>query len=141
MVYPEFESGATLRYFSGPVIKLRVGDVINALGADGNRGVPGVITSLNFGYDESPWELLEGRRVPKNVEVSLGFHALHEYAIGSVKGGNTKDGNLIFGGIDSKSNGPGGVTNVKGGISRFRASFGKEYLNDPAVDANPKTGT
>ena len=141
MVYPEFESGATLRYFSGPVIKMRVGDVINALGADGNRGVPGVITSLNFNYDESPWELLEGRRVPKNIDVSLGFHALHEYAIGSIKGGSEKEGGLIFGGIDATTNGPGGAVNVKNGISRFRATFGKEYLNNPAVDANPKTGT
>jgi hypothetical protein len=140
MVYPQFEPGASLRYFAGPVVKLRIGDVINSVGRDGNRGLPGVISNLSFGYDESPWELLDGRRVPKNVDVSLGFHVLHEYAIGSIRGAGRDEGNLIFGGIDNTNNGLSGEPNARGDVGRFRATFKSDYLNDPKISVNPKDG-
>jgi len=140
MVYPEYEQGASLRYRAGPVVKMRVGDVINAVGRDGNRGLPGVITSLNFSYDESPWELLDGRRLPKNIDVSLGFHVLHEYAVGSMKGTGADAGSSIFGGIDSRNNGAAGEKLARVSVSRFRASFGKDYLNDPKFGTNTNKG-
>lgn len=129
MVYPQYEPGASLRYFAGPVIKLRVGDIINSVGKDGLKGLPGVITSLNFTYDDATWELLPNRKLPKNVDVTIGFHVLHEFAIGTVRGSDSP-----FGGV---MNGGGPVGNEKTSqvsVSRFRASFGNDYLNNPKTN-------
>lgn len=80
MVYPEYD--ANLVYKSGPVVRMRVGDVISAAGVDGNRGLPGIIDSLDFDYSDTLWELKKDFKLPRNIDVSLSFTVLHETPIG-----------------------------------------------------------
>lgn len=80
MVYPEYDSN--LNYRSGPVVRMRIGDVINALGPEGSRGLPGIIESMDYDYTESIWELSDGYRLPRNIKVSLTFNVLHDKPIG-----------------------------------------------------------
>ncbi len=87
MVYPKYDS--SLSYVAGPVIRLRVGDVISSRSS---RGLTGILESLDFDYGGSSWELEEGMKVPKSVKVSLSFVVLHDMPIGIGEGGK-------FGGI------------------------------------------
>jgi hypothetical protein len=137
MVYPQYE-GVSMRYFAGPVVKLRIGDLIDTVGRDGLRGVPGVITSLNFSYEDAVWELLPNRKLPRNVDVSIGFQVLHEFPIGLIKGSNNP-----FGGIEITPNENKSTDNTSVVSSRrFRASFGNDYLNNPDTNAPVRnTGT
>jgi hypothetical protein len=132
MVYPQYQSSI---YRAGPVVRMRVGDLINAVGTEGNRGVPGVITSMDFNYDNSTWELLKDRRVPKEIDVTMNFHVLHEFPIGVVHAlGDTKS-DLFFGGIQPGGAATFGTTNSYVNIDRFRAAFGSDYLNDTRLQA------
>lgn len=137
MVYPEYRQSV---YFAGPVIRMRVGDIINAVGREGNRGVPGVITSLNLNYDQSTWELLNGRRVPREIDVSMGFHVLHEYPIGLVQGVGGKKGDKFFGGIRPGGSETGNTKDSFVNVDRFRAIFGVDYLNDQKLQINSSWG-
>lgn len=92
MVYPEYDSD--LQYYSGPIVRLRVGDVIDGLGPEGGRGLPGIIDSLEFDYGDSVWEIKKNLKVPRNIEVTIGFQVLHDMPIG--RGAEGK-----FGGIGS----------------------------------------
>jgi hypothetical protein len=138
MVYPQFQDSS---YFKGPVVRMRVGDIINAHGREGNRGVPGVITTLNISYDDALWELDADRKMPRNVDVSLGFHVLHEFPIGLVagKGG---DNDTKFGGINRDGTNDVGRQTSYVNVERFRAAFGVDYLNDPNTTAagSPTSG-
>lgn len=80
MVYPEYDGN--LGYRSGPVVRMRVGDAINALGPEGGRGLPGIIESLDFDYTEAMWELKKGYKLPRHVDVSLAFTIIHDVPIG-----------------------------------------------------------
>ena len=132
MVYPQYQASI---YRAGPVVRMRVGDIINAVGTEGNRGVPGVITSLDFNYDNSTWELLKDRRVPNEIDVTLNFHVLHEYPVGVVHGlGDTKS-DLFFGGVQPGGAPTFGQTKSYVNIDRFRAIFGGDYLNDVRLQA------
>ena len=91
MCYPSYGSDALLR--SGPVIRLRIGDVI----ATELGGVPGVIRSLDFNFDGALWELKRGMKVPRSYKVSVGFLALHDAPIGLLNG--------VFGGLSLPSAG------------------------------------
>lgn len=123
MVYPMFDQG--MQYFSGPVVRLRVGDIINAVGKEGNRGVSGVITRLSFDYSQATWELEKDRKMPREVDVSLAFHVLHDSPVGLLRDFK----NFGFGGID-RSRG-----NLKPNISRVHNAFGTpDYLNDPSLE-------
>jgi hypothetical protein len=92
MVYPEYDSD--LQYYSGPIVRLRVGDVINAVGPEGGLGLPGIIDSLDFDYGDSIWELKKDYKVPRNIQVNVTFTVLHDMPIG--RGAEGK-----FGGIGS----------------------------------------
>jgi hypothetical protein len=133
MVYPQYRDNV---YYRGPVVRMRVGDVINAKGKEGNRGLPGVITSLDISYDDTTWELVEDHKLPRYIDISLGFHVLHEYPVGLVRGVGG-DNDTAFGGIYPG----GGPTGNKGdsyvNINRFRDSFGGDYLNDPKMTFQP----
>lgn len=96
MVYPEYDRDLILK--SGPVSRVRVGDVMNALGPEGTRGLPGIIESLNFDYSDSLWELKRDWKVPVGIKVTCGFTVLHDKPIG--RGGLGK-----FGGIGSIKDG------------------------------------
>jgi hypothetical protein len=89
MVYPEYDEN--VRFKSGPVVRLRLGNIIDGAGFNAMRGLPGVITQLDFDYSETIWEVEADWQVPRNINVSLGFQVLHELPIGS-RGG-------AFGGI------------------------------------------
>ena len=80
MVYPEYD--ANVAFKSGPVVRMRVGDVINGLGPEGGRGLPGIIESLDFDYNDALWELKKGYKLPRHVDVSLSFTVLHDVPIG-----------------------------------------------------------
>jgi hypothetical protein len=137
MVYPQYQSSV---YYAGPVIRMRVGDIINAVGKEGNRGVPGVITSLNFNYDQSTWELLNGRRVPREIDVSMGFHVLHEYPIGLYHNLGQNESDLSFGGIRVGGDKQGSSETSYINIDRFRAIFGRDYLNDQRLSGEGGVG-
>jgi hypothetical protein len=116
MCYPEYKGG---QYFAGPVVRLRVGDVISAIGGVTGKGLSGIITSLDINYDEGVWNIEANQKLPRDITVSVGFHVLHDKAIGIV------DGQF------------GGVNGSKANIRSFRAAFGStEYLNEP-VTAGP----
>jgi hypothetical protein len=80
MVYPEYTVDALIK--RGPVVRLRVGDLIKS----GYGGLAGVITSLELDYNEALWELEQGSVVPRKVGVSVGFMALHDGSVGVVNG-------------------------------------------------------
>jgi hypothetical protein len=72
LVYPEIDND--FLYKSGPVCRMRVGDVISSRG----QGLAGYINSLDFDYTDSIWELEKGSKVPRSVPVSLSFTVLHD---------------------------------------------------------------
>lgn len=80
MVYPEYDSN--LVYKSGPVVRMRVGDLVNGFGNKSGRGLPGIIESLDLDYSEALWELKDDFRLPRDVSVSLAFTVIHDVPIG-----------------------------------------------------------
>ncbi len=109
MVYPEYDSN--LAYISGPVVRMRVGDVVNALGPEGARGLPGIIDSVDFDYSDALWELKKGYKLPRHVDVSITFTVLHDVPVG--RGSEGKFGGLGF--IDSEGTFISSVTDRKTG--------------------------
>lgn len=100
LVYPEYTTDMLLK--SGPVCRMRVGDVIKSAG----QGLPGVITSLDFDYTDALWELKKDYKVPRAIVVSLSMTVLHDSAIGikdgifgafKLDGAQVKDGVRGFG--------------------------------------------
>ena len=125
MVYPSY--GADSLMESGPVVRMRVGDIIGTdLG-----GVPGVIRNLGFDFNDAMWELKRGMKVPLVYRVQIDFLVLHDGPVGSVNGvfgvfqlppgGNApdKDTNLAGSPNDSRTEQPQGVTMLPGRFFRF----------------------
>lgn len=77
MCYPTYDRDLLMK--SGPVIRLRVGDLLKTRGG---FGLPGFIENINFEYTDLPWELTRGSKVPQGFKVSLSFAVLHEKPIG-----------------------------------------------------------
>jgi hypothetical protein len=73
MVYPSYNQAGFMN--SGPIIKIRIGDLI--AGAN-NRGLPGYITSLDFSYDDGIWNIEENEKVPRKISVSISYTVLHD---------------------------------------------------------------
>ena len=134
MVYPEY--GRHLTYKSGPVVRLRVGDLFNtSLG-----GLPGKIDSLGFEYSSRTWELERGSKVPMGFTVTMGFTVLHDTPIG--RGNDGK-----FGGLGSI--GPDGIyappkTSIgsgdEGGPEVTDSRLFRNYADVDGYDASTKTG-
>ena len=119
MLYPEYDNN--LSYRSGPVVRMRVGDVMNALGPEGARGLPGIIRNVDFDYTDSLWELKRDYKLPRMIDVSLTFAVLHDVPVGRGLEG-------LFGGlgtVDEK-----GVFSVKSGVVTGTGE------NAPTVDRN-----
>lgn len=76
MVYPEYDSASAMK--SGPVTRLRVGDVIRS----GAVGLPGVIESLSYDYSDQIWELKKDFKVPRSIIVNCSFTVLHDTPMG-----------------------------------------------------------
>jgi hypothetical protein len=100
MVYPLYDEQGFLK--AGPIIKMRVGDLI---ASDTDKGLSGYITSLDLNYDKSIWNIKQNFKVPRNIEVSLGFTALHETNPGIYK--DPKSKKLVFGTATMKKDGSG----------------------------------
>jgi len=83
MVYPLYDDKGFLK--TGPIIRMRIGDLF--CGAE-NKGLPGYITSLDFSYDDTTWNIKKDFKVPRKVIVSLGFTVIHEHNPGLYKDGN-----------------------------------------------------
>ena len=90
MVYPLYDEQGFLK--SGPVIKLRVGDIISA---GSGLGLPGYLTAMDFNYDKAIWNIKKDFKVPRNIEVSLGFTVLHQANPGLYK--DPKLNKIVFG--------------------------------------------
>lgn len=126
MVYPYYDQG--LHFKSGPVIKLRLGDLFSAVGRDGVRGLPGYLTSINLDYGSATWELRDGARLPREIDLNVSMQVLHEYPIGLIGTATAADYAGAFGGIDIN----GGSVDV----SRFRRMFGDgDYINPTTATA------
>lgn len=118
MCYPEYDSNFLMK--SGPVLRMRVGDVISTVGG---KGVAGVIDSLSYDYTESLWELKRNNKVPRSVLVSLSFHALHETPIGRAPNGQ-------FGSIGRvDNNGEYVAENEVNGVSTVSSNYFRNYGN------------
>lgn len=80
MCYPSYGSDSLMK--SGPVVRLRVGDLVaNDLG-----GMPGIIKGLNIDYGDALWELRKGMKVPRSFKVSIDYLVLHDGPVGLLDG-------------------------------------------------------
>jgi len=104
MVYPQY--GSNMLMNAGPVLRMRVGDVISSRD---KMGLPGVIDSLSYDYSDSIWEVDRDHKAPRTIKVAISFHILHDVVIGRGEDGD-------FGGI-GYVNGEGKYTLDNGGIA------------------------
>jgi hypothetical protein len=74
MVYPTYDTKGFME--AGPIVRMRVGDLFAAVN-DGNRGIPGYISSMDFAYDDGIWNVEEDEKVPRKVSVTLSFVVVH----------------------------------------------------------------
>lgn len=80
MCYPTYRNGSIVR---GPIIRMRIGDVIADLQG---LGLPGYIENLELNYTDAIWEtgefdLAQGiqlAKAPMKIEVNMSFQILHE---------------------------------------------------------------
>jgi len=57
-----------------PLTRFRLGELFGSV----NNEMTGFIKSLSYSYpDESPWEIQQGKRVPKYITVDIGFQVIH----------------------------------------------------------------
>jgi hypothetical protein len=108
MVYPLYDDQGFLK--AGPIIKMRVGDLIST---GTGKGLSGYLTSLDLNYDKSVWNIKKDFKVPRNIEVSLGFTALHDTNPGLYNDGT---GDYVFGTAvfeNSKLKGDIETTNIR----------------------------
>ncbi len=125
MCYPTFGADSLIR--SGPVVRMRIGDAVSTeLG-----GVPGVIRSLAFDFNDAMWELKRGMKVPRSFKVSVDFLALHDGPVGIMNGvfgvfrlpasgmSPDKDTNFADGPMDSQDSTPDGASVLPGRFSKF----------------------
>ena len=126
MCYPQYKDN---EYFSGPVIRMRVGDLISSRSTGGkDKGLSGFLTNLTMNYEKSTWEIQKDAKIPREIDVSLGFQVLHDLPIGLVEQSGPGIKYPLFGGISG--------TNIS--TTSFRAPFGdSNYLsNGTAGSAN-----
>ena len=99
-----------------PLLKMRLGDLFGSGGfndtaaaamnaGDVNFEVTGFLKTLSYSYpDTSPWEIQSGRRVPKYVEVEIGYQIIHgevpSLSHGKFGGGHQKTTQQSFYGIN-----------------------------------------
>jgi hypothetical protein len=98
MCFPEYDSGMNM--VAGPVVRVRVGDVVDGLGTDGGRGQVGLITGKDEDFENALWELKRGFKVPRMVKVGLELVVLHDRPVG--RGALGK-----FGGLGTFDTAPG----------------------------------
>ena len=87
MVYPEYD--VDMLYKSGPIARMRIGDLISS---NNPGGLAGTIDQLSIEYSDQIWELAKDSKVPMGYRVSLSFTVLHDVPIG--RGADGKFGGL-----------------------------------------------
>jgi len=75
MVYPAYDTRGFLQ--SGPIIRMRIGDLFASTADGTTKGLPGYISSMDWSYDDGIWNLKEDFKVPRKVTVSLSFIVIH----------------------------------------------------------------
>lgn len=81
--------GETGRPLEPPLCRLLLGDLIKKTTANSSMegspsssdGLTGFIDGLNISYPDSNWEMIDGSKVPKSFDVSIGFKVIHEAAV------------------------------------------------------------
>ena len=76
--YPEYASdmdmGGKAR-MKPPLVKMRIGELF---GNSKNDGLLGFVKSLTYSYpDNSPWETVNGFRVPKHITAAVTYQVIH----------------------------------------------------------------
>lgn len=104
MVYPTYDKNLLMT--AGPVVRLRIGDVVNGNGFLGGKGLPGIIDSLEYDYSDKIWEIKEKFKVPREVDVAVTFTVIHDLPVGVGDEG-------MFGGL-GRINSKGLFTNTTG---------------------------
>ena len=79
LCYPEYREDEKLNSkvrMKAPLTKFRMGELY---GSQKGGSLTGYIKSLNYTYpDNSPWETVKGKRVPKYIEVTIGYQVIHK---------------------------------------------------------------
>lgn len=73
MVYPLYDEKGFMK--SGPIIRMRVGDLI---ASQNKKGLAGYINSIDLSYDKTIWNIETDFKVPRKIQISLQFTVLHD---------------------------------------------------------------
>ena len=80
--YPQYKQDALLNShvrMKPPLLKFRMGELYGSTGKE----ITGFIDSLTYTFDDqSPWETLKGKRVPKHIDVAVTYKVLHSHVPG-----------------------------------------------------------
>jgi hypothetical protein len=90
--------------------------IVRSFEAAGGRGLAGVITNIDFDWNEAQWDMSAiGRRAPTLVTVSINFSPIHDIVPGLDNNGMMRSLNYPVGGIAGPMatdfRDPGGVRN------------------------------
>jgi len=93
MVYPLYDSQGFMK--QGPIIRMRIGDLI---AGEGNKGLPGYITAMDFSYDDGIWNIETDLKAPRKISVTISYTVLHDgnpglyqYESAEINGNGTLD--------------------------------------------------
>ena len=79
LCYPEYQEDPDIRMKSRmkpPLTRFRLGELF---GNEKSQGVLGFIESISYSYpDNSPWEHRMGKRVPKLIDATISYRAIHD---------------------------------------------------------------
>ena len=130
LVYPHYDSLGFMN--SGPIIRMRVGDLFAGGAGEGKtQGLPGYITSMIWSFPDGIWNIKEGFKVPRLINVSLSFTVLHDGNPGTYPyesadiapdGGVEPSGKKTFG-VAKFTPQDNGVNNVKVDLAEARRIF------------------
>ena len=77
MVYPQYKKDKNLgnkNRMRPPYVSLRMGELFG----NSSSNLTGWIRSINYSWPEtSPWEIEEGKRVPKQCDITIGYQVVH----------------------------------------------------------------
>ena len=75
LAYPRYQEDKQQKNrMKPPMCSLRIGELFGNM----NRNLSGFIESLSFNWpDDGVWEIEQGKRVPKQCDVTVGFTVIH----------------------------------------------------------------
>lgn len=122
LVYPSYDKRGFMQ--SGPMIRMRVGDLF---AAEGRRGLPGYIDSMDWSFPDGLWEIEESFKVPRLVTVNLVFNVIHDGNPGIYPHENYEidvNGEVIGAPSGERTFGSGKFTTQAGGDTKVQVSIG-----------------